>query len=58
MNQTDKEVLELCVEWFGYIVERCDRLTSGNVSHDGRSIRGLAKSCKEYVEKHLNKKNE
>lgn len=53
---TDKEVLELCKEWFETIMERCDRLTSGNVSHNGRAIHGYAKNCTEFVAKHLEKK--
>ena len=53
MKDKDKEVLELCVAWFDDIMDRCDRLTSGNVSHNGRAIHGVAKSCKEYIEEHL-----
>lgn len=53
MDITDKEVLELCKEWFEEIMERCDRLTSGNVSHNGRAIHGYAKNCTEFVAKHL-----
>lgn len=50
---TDKEVLELCKEWFEEIQERCSRLTSGNVSHNGASIRGFARSCGDFVKDHL-----
>lgn len=32
----DREVLKLCKEWFAEIAERCDKLISGNVSHNGR----------------------
>ena len=53
MDITDKEVLELCKEWFETIMERCDRLTSGNVSHNGRAIHGYAKNCAEFVAEHL-----
>ena len=53
MGKTDKEVLELCKAWFEDIMERCDRLTSGNVSHGSRAIHGVAKNYAEYVDEHL-----
>ena len=49
MKNTDKEVLELCKEWFEDIMEKCDRLTSGNVSHNGRAIHGYAANCAEFI---------
>lgn len=53
MGKTNKEVLELCKAWFEDIMERCDRLTSGNVSHGSRAIYGVAKNYAEYVDEHL-----
>ena len=53
MGRTDKEVLELCKSWFEDIMERCDRLTSGNVSHGSRAIHGIAKNYAEFVDEHL-----
>ncbi len=53
---TDKEILALCKEWFDDIAEMCDRLTSGNVSHNGKIIHGLALSCSEFIDSYLNKK--
>ena len=53
MDKTDKEVLELCKAWFEDIMERCDRLTSGNVSHGSRAIHGVAKNYAEYIDEHL-----
>lgn len=53
MNETDKEVLELCKAWFEEVAERCDKLTSGNVSHNGRAIHGFALNCAEFIELHL-----
>ena len=47
---SDKELLNLCKEWFEEIVEMCDRLTSGNVSHNRTAIRGYAKNCVEFIE--------
>lgn len=57
MNKTDKEVLELCKSWFEDIAERSDRLTSGNVSHCGRAIHGVAMHYSEYVDEHLHNSN-
>ena len=53
MDKTDKEVLELCKAWFEDIMERCDRLTSGNVSHGSRAIHGVAKNYAEYIGEQL-----
>lgn len=52
---TDKEVLELCKIWFSVIMEKCDRLTSGNVSHQSAVIRTTAKECINYIDLHLKK---
>lgn len=56
MGKTDKEVLELCKSWFEDIMERSNRLTSGNVSHGSKAIYGVAKNYAEYVDEHLQKK--
>ena len=53
MEKSNKEVLELCKAWFEDIMERSDRLTSGNVSHGSRAIHGVAKNYAEFVEEHL-----
>ena len=53
MDRTDREVLELCKAWFEDIMERSERLTSGNVSHGSRAIHGTAKSYAEFVDEHL-----
>ena len=53
MGKTDKEVLELCKSWFEDIMERSDKLTSGNVSHGSRAIHGVAKNYAEYIDEHL-----
>lgn len=57
MEKTDKEVLELCKSWFEDIMERSERLTSGNVSHGSRAIYGTAKNCVEYIDEHLHNSN-
>ena len=50
---TDREVLELCKTWFAGIIDKCDRLTSGNVSHQTAVIRTTAKECINYIDLHL-----
>jgi len=53
MNKTDKEVLELCKTWFKDILERSNRLTSGNVSHCSKAIYGVVKNYAEYIDEYL-----
>ena len=53
MGKTDKEVLELCKAWFEDIMERSDRLTTGNVAHGRAAIHGVAKNYAEFVAEHL-----
>ena len=53
MAKTDREILELCKAWFEDIMERSDRLTSGNVSHVSRAIHGVAKNYAEFIDEHL-----
>ena len=57
MEQTDREVLELARFWFEDIEEKCEKLTTGNVSHMGATIRGLAKNCVEYIDIHFREKD-
>lgn len=53
MEKTDKEVLELCKIQFEDIMERSERLTSGNVSHGSKAIYGTAKNRVEYIDEYL-----
>ena len=53
MAKIDREVLELCKLWFEDIMERSDRLTTGNVSHGRRAIHGTAKNHAVFVDKYL-----
>ncbi len=53
MEKTDKEVLELCLSWFKDIIERSEKLTSGNVAHGRAAIRGVVKNYAEFVAEHL-----
>ncbi len=46
---TDKEKI---IQWFNDIAEMCSRLTTGNVSHLGATIKGKAIRAAEYIEKH------
>lgn len=49
-KEQDRKKFELLKEWFQDIAEKCERITSGNVSHNGAAIRGFAKNCVEYIE--------
>lgn len=50
---TDREVLELCKSWFEEISEKCSKLTSGNISHNSKYIRGLARGSAEFIDDHF-----
>ena len=52
-NKQNIKSFELLKEWFEDIAEKCEHLTSGNVSHNGKMIRGFAKNCAEYIETDL-----
>lgn len=52
-KEKDRKGFELLKEWFEEIAERCSRLTSGNVSHNGKAIRGFARNCAEYIKTDL-----
>ncbi len=43
------EELELVKSWFDDIVDKSSRLTTGNVAHLGKNIRGFAGHYSEYV---------
>lgn len=46
-------MLESAISWFEDIAEMCAKLTSGNVSHQGASIRGKAIRAAEYINKRM-----
>lgn len=53
-GEKDDALLEKAIGWFKDIADLCGRLTAGNVSHMGATIRGKAVRCSEYVRKHIN----
>ena len=52
-NMSDTELLALCKSWFEEIADRCDGLTSGNISHRVKFLKGLAKNAAELVNEQL-----
>lgn len=52
MKITNKELIEMSINWFNDIKENSKRLTSGNVSHNARQIEGFALHCAEFLEKY------
>ena len=50
--ETDSELLDRAIEWFGDVIEKSERLTSGNVSHQGATIRAFAKNCIQFLTMH------
>lgn len=55
MNKMAQEgyesMIDCAITWFEDIAEMCSRLTSGNVSHQGASIRGKAIRAAEWLRK-------
>lgn len=48
----DKELKDMLVSWFENIEEISSKLTTGNVSHQGPSIRNKAIRCANFVKEH------
>lgn len=45
----DKELKDMLVSWFENIEDDCSKLTSGNVSHQGATIRNKAIRCATFI---------
>ena len=52
-KDTYEGMLESAISWFEDISEMCAKLTSGNVSHQGASIRGKAIRAAEHIKKRM-----
>lgn len=53
-GEKDDPLLEKAIHWFKNIVDDCEHLTSGNISHQRATIKGRAIRCAEYIRKHIN----
>lgn len=49
---TNIKILERTIVWLNDIADMCQRLTTGNVSHLGATIRGKAVRAAEFINKH------
>lgn len=61
MNQEyiiDKELKDMIVSWFEDIEKLSSRLTSGNVSHQGATIRNKAIRCATFIQEFCKAKEE
>lgn len=61
MNQEyiiDKELKDMLVFWFEDIEKLSSNLTSGNVSHQGATIRSKAIRCSKFIKEHCKTKEE
>lgn len=45
----DKEFRDMLISWFENIEDTCSKLTSGNVSHQGATIRNKAIRCTTFI---------
>lgn len=52
-KDTYESMLERAITWFDDIADMCAKLTTGNVSHQGASIRGKAIRAAEYLKKRM-----
>ena len=48
----DKESRDMLISWFEDIEDTCSKLTSGNVSHQGATIRNKATRCTTFIKKY------
>ena len=51
--ETDKDIIEMAISNFDRIREIAERLTTGNVAHDGRTIMGIALRNVKYLNDYL-----
>lgn len=54
----DKELKDMFVSWFENIEEISSKLTSGNVSHQGATIRNMAIRCSKFIKEYCKTKEE
>lgn len=48
----DKDLKDMLVSWFKDIEDISSKLTSGNVSHQGPTIRNKAARCINFIKEH------
>lgn len=51
--ETDKDIIEMAVEGLTAIKEVAEKLTTGNVAHNGRTIMGIALRNVKYLNDYL-----
>lgn len=47
-----KELFDLITDWFQWDVDMCEKITSGNVSHNIATIKAHARNCKSFIEEY------
>lgn len=52
----NKELKDMLVSWFEDIEKLSSRLTSGNISHQGVTIRNKAIRCTNFIKEHCKTK--
>lgn len=52
----DKELKDMLISWFDNIEDVSSKLTSGNVSHQGATIRNKAIRCSKFIKEHCKTK--
>lgn len=54
----DKGLKDLLMSWFEDIEDACSKLTSGNVSHQGATVRNKAIRCSKFIKEYCKIKDE
>ena len=52
-KKSEREILVMCKEWLEDITEKAERLTTGNVSHNGKVIQAFARQYAEYIAEYI-----
>lgn len=55
---TKDELIDMAIRQFRIAAEQAYRITTGNVSHNAKSLEGTLKRAYEFLEKHKNDKDE
>lgn len=55
--KNENEIIEMTIANFENIEKMAERLTSGNVSHDGATIKGIAHRNVEYLRSYLSEQS-
>lgn len=56
--ETYKDLIEMMISNFDHIKQMAERLTTGNVAHNSRTIAGIAFRCTHYLKDYLSEQEQ